>query len=38
MVAQRVADSDVTINGQWHGDPDGRVDGGELQNLHCIVK
>lgn len=37
MVAQRVANSDVTINGQRHGDPDGGVDGGELQNLHCIV-
>lgn len=37
MVAQRVADSDVTVNGQWHGDPDGCVDGGELQNLYGIV-
>lgn len=37
MVTQRVANSDVTINGQRHGDPDGGVDGGELQNLHCIV-
>lgn len=37
MVAQRVANSDVTVNGERHGDPDGGVDGGELQNLHCVV-
>ncbi len=37
MVAQRVANSDVAVNGERHGDPDGGVDGGELQNLHCIV-
>lgn len=37
MVAQRVANGDVTVDGERHGDPDGGVDGGELQNLHCIV-
>lgn len=37
MVAQRVANSDVTVNGERHRDPDGGVDGGELQNLHCVI-
>lgn len=37
MVAQRVANSNVTVNGEGHGDPDGGVDRRELQDLHCIV-
>lgn len=38
VVAQRVANSDVAVDGERHGDPDGGVDGGELQNLHRIVE
>jgi len=37
MVTKRVAHSDVTVNGERHGDPDGGVDGGELQDLYCVV-
>lgn len=38
MVAKRVANSDVTVDGQRHCDPDGGVYGGELQDLHRIVE
>lgn len=38
VVAQRVANSNVAVNGERHGDPDGGVDGGELQDLHCTVQ
>lgn len=38
VVTQRVANGDVAVNGERHGDPYGGVDGGELQNLHCIVE
>lgn len=37
VIAQRVANSDVAIDGQGHGDPDGGVDGGKLQHLHGAV-
>lgn len=32
-----MADSNVAVNGERHRDPDGCVDGGELQNLHGAV-
>lgn len=38
VVAQRMANGDVAIHGQGHCDPDGGVDGGELQNLHGFVE
>lgn len=38
VIAQRVANSDVAIDGQGHGDPDGGVDGGKLQHLHGAVQ
>lgn len=38
MVAQRMAHSDVAVDGQWHCDPDGGVDGGELQDLDGFVE
>lgn len=38
MVAQRVAHGDVAVDGERHGDPDGGVDGGELQDLHRAVQ
>lgn len=37
VVAQRVANSDVAVNGERYGDPDGGVDGGELQHLHGVI-
>lgn len=38
VVAQRVANGDVAIDGQGHGDPDGGVDGGKFQHLHGAVQ
>lgn len=38
VVAKGVADGDVAVNGERHGDPDGGVDGGELQDLHRTVQ
>lgn len=37
VIAQRVANSDVAIDGQGHSDPDGGVDGGKFQHLHGAV-
>lgn len=37
VVAEWVANSNVAINGEWYGDPDGGMDGGEFQNLNCVV-
>lgn len=37
VIAQRVANGDVAIDGQGHRDPDGGVDGGKLQHLHGAV-
>lgn len=38
VVAQRVTNGDVAIDGQGHGDPDGGVDGGKFQHLHGAVQ
>lgn len=37
VIAQRVANGDVAIDGQGHRDPDGGVDGGKFQHLHGTV-
>lgn len=37
VVAQRVANSDVAVDRQWHRDPDGGVHGRELEYLHCLI-
>lgn len=38
MVAQRVANSNVAVDGERDRDPDGSMDRGELQDLHCIIQ
>lgn len=38
MILQRVTDCNITVNGQGDRDPDGGVDGGELQDLDCLVE
>lgn len=37
VVAQWMANGDISVDGEGHGDPDGGVNGGELQDLHCTV-
>lgn len=38
VIAQRVANSNVAIDGQGHGDPDGGVNGGKFHHLHGAVQ